>query len=213
MEQNFLKWFEDYKFVAVIRSSSAEDAEEMIKAASAGGFKIFEISIQTPQAMRILESHSKEAECLFGAGMIADGEMAQRAINAGAKFLSNQYTDRDIISVAKHNDCFVIQGASTPTEAITAYRMGADLIKIYHAAFVGGPEYLRSLKANIPFIKLMASGGISMENAFEYLKYCSAVCLRSSVFDKPLVRSDKWGEITDRARQFTQKLEPLKVPK
>lgn len=208
-----LKWFEDCKLIAVIRSSSAEDAEEMIKAATAGGFRIFEISMQTTQSTRLLETYSKKEGFLFGAGMVTDGEMAQRAINAGARFLSSHYTDRDVINVAKNNDGFVIQGAMTPTEAVNAYQLGADLIKIYDVRFIGGSAYLKSLRGPLPFLKLVADGGIECEDVLEYLKHCVAVSIGKSLFEKTLVRSDKWTELAERARQFTQKVESLKIPK
>ncbi len=206
-----LKWFEDYKLIAVIRSGSAEDAEEMIKAATFGGFKIFEISMQTPQATRLLEAYSKKEGFLFGAGTVTDGEMAQRAINAGAKFLSSHYTDHDVINVAKNNDGFVIQGAMTPTEAVNAYQLGADLIKIYDLRFSGGSAYLKSLRGPLPFLKLVADGGIEFEDVLEYLKHCVALSIGNSLFEKALVRSDKWTELAERARQFTQKVESLKI--
>ncbi len=208
-----LKWFDEHKLVAVIRSGSAEDAEEMIKAATAGGFHLFEISMQTPQATRLIETHSKKESFLFGAGSVTDGEMAQRAINAGAKFLSSHYTDRDVINVAKNNDSFVIQGAVTSTEAVTAHQLGADLIKVYHAGLAGGPDFVKSLRGPLPFLKLVASGGVTLENAFEYLRYTLAVTLGKGLFDKVLVRANNWTEITERARQFIQKLEGLKVSK
>ncbi|MBI3313642.1 MAG: bifunctional 4-hydroxy-2-oxoglutarate aldolase/2-dehydro-3-deoxy-phosphogluconate aldolase [Candidatus Omnitrophica bacterium] len=208
-----LKWFEEHKLVALIRSSSAEDAEEMIKAALAGGFHLFEISMQTPQVIRLLENYSKKEGCLFGAGAVIDGEMAQRAIKAGARFITSHYTDRDVISVAKNNDVFVIQGVLTPTEAVNAYQLGADLIKIYPADTAGGPAFAKSLRGALPFLKLAASGGVSMENAWEYLKYCTSVHLGKAIFDKALVRANNWAEISERARQFTQKLEAAKVSK
>ena len=208
-----IKWFEDHKFVALIRSGSAEDAEAMMKAASAGGFRIFDISTQTPQALRLIEAYSRKEGFFVGAGSVLDGEMAQRAINAGAKFLSNTYTDRDVINVAKNNDTFVIAGAMTPTEAFEAYQLGADLIKIYPAGPAGGPAYLKAIRGPMPFLKLMAGGDITIENVSEYLKHCVAVSIGKSLFDKALIRSDKWPEITERARQFTQKLESLKVAK
>ena len=207
-----LKWFEEHKFIAVIRSSSADDAEEMIKSAIAGGIKIFEISLQTPQAMRLIEAHSKNG-ILVGAGTVTDGELAQRAINAGAKFLSTQYTDRDVISVAKNNDSFVIQGALTPTEVFDAYQAGADLVQIWHATTAGGPNYFRALREILPFVKFTAYGGVSLENAFEYLKHCVSVSVRKALFDRSIIRQDNWGEIKERAKQFTQKLEGLKVTK
>ena len=208
-----IKWFEDYKVVALIRSGSADDAEAMIKAAAAGGFRVFDISTQTPQALRLIEAYSKKDGFFVGAGSVLDGEMAQRAINAGAKFLSNTYTDRDVINVAKNNGTFVIAGAMTPTEAFDAWQLGADLIKIYPAGLAGGPAYLKAVRGPLPFLKLMAGGDVTVENASEYLKHCVAVSIGKSLFDKSLIRSDKWSEITERARQFTQKLESLKVAK
>lgn len=208
-----LKWFEEHRLVAVIRSSSPDDAEEMIKAASAGGLRLFDISMQTPQSVRLLETYSKREDLLVGAGMVTDGEIAQRAINAGARFLSSPYTEKDVISVAKNNDIFVIQGAATLTEAVAAYQTGADVVVIYPSSAFGGPSYIRALKTSLPFLKLAASGGVDLENAFEYLKYCVAVFLDSALFTRPLVRSDNWNEMTERARQFSQKLEPPKVAK
>ena len=208
-----LKWFEDYKFIATIKSGSADDSESMIKAAVAGGIRIFEISMSTPQATRLIENYSKKDSCLFGATNIIDGEMAQRAINAGAAFLSNPYTDKEVVTVARNNDVLVIQGALTPTEAVNAFNLGVDLISIYPADQIGGPEYVKNLRSNLPFLKLVAEGGISQDNAFEYLKACVAVNVSRSLFDRSIIRSDNWNEITERAKFFTQKLEALKVAK
>ena len=210
MDQS-LKWFEEYKFVAHIRAGSVDDAEGMIKAAAAGGFRVFEISMQTPQAIRLIETYSKKDSFWVGASALLDGEMAQRAIKAGAKFLSNCYTDRDVINVAKNNDTFVIAGASTATEAFNAYQFGADLIKIYPTGFLGGPAYLKAHRGPMPILTLMAQGDVNVENAFEYLKHAVAVSVGKGLFDKSLIRSDKWSEITEKAKQFTQKLEPLKA--
>jgi 2-dehydro-3-deoxyphosphogluconate aldolase/(4S)-4-hydroxy-2-oxoglutarate aldolase len=208
-----IKELDDRKFVAFIRSSSAEDAEEMVKAALAGGIRIFEISVQTPQAIRLIESYSKREGILAGAGGVTDGEMVQRVITAGARFVASQYTDRDIISVAKHYDCAVIQGALTPTEVMNAYQLGADVVRVYPVDSAGGVEYVKNLRAALPFVKIIADGEPTLDNAFEYLKYCLAVVLREAVFERPLVRNDSWGEMTERARQFTQRLETSKAVK
>lgn len=208
-----LKWFEEHRLIAVIRSGSPEDAETMIKAAIAGGFKIFEISLQTPHAIRIIETYAKKDNLLMGAGNVADGEMAQRAINAGAKYLANQYTDRDVINVAKNYDAFVIQGAATPTEAFNAYQFGADLVRIYPAGFSGGPNFIKILRNHLPFIKFIAQGDIALDNVTDYLKYCVAVSIGKALYDRSLIRHDNWAEVTERAKQFSQKLEALKVTK
>lgn len=208
-----IKFFEEHRFIAVIRSSSADDADAMIRAAMDGGFRLFEISMQTAQASRLLEAHSKKEDCLFGASMVTDGEMAQRAIKAGAKFISSPFLDRDVVAVAKHNDTFVIQGAMTPTEALNASQFGADLVQIYPAGLIGGPEYLKTIRAALPALKFMAGGSIPIDTAFSYLKDCVAVALGKALFDKTLLRADNWTEIAERARQLTQKLEALKVSK
>ena len=207
------KFIEENKFVAVIRASSAEDADEMLNAVTSAGIKIVEIAMTVPQAVRILENWSKKEGLLVGAGTVTDGEMAQRAINAGAKFLTSHYTDREVVSVGKNNSVFLIQGAVTPTEAVNAWQMGVDLVNVYPVEFFGGPAYIRSLKGPLPFIKFMASGEITLDNAFDYLKYACAVSLNHAFFDRALVRSNNWTEIAERTRQLTQKLESLKVAK
>jgi 2-dehydro-3-deoxyphosphogluconate aldolase/(4S)-4-hydroxy-2-oxoglutarate aldolase len=115
--------------------------------------------------------------------------------------------------VGKNNNTFLIQGAVTPTEAVNAWQMGADLVGVYPAEFLGGPQYIKSLKGPLPFVKFLAAGEITLENAFEYLKYACAVALNQSFFDKALIRSNNWPEITERTRQLTQRLEALKVQK
>jgi len=209
--QDQLRLIEENKLIAVIRSSSSEDAEAMIKATMAGGFRIFQISVQTPQAFRLIEDYVKKGDCVVGAGAVTDGEVAQRAIRAGAHFISTPYTDRDVISVSKNNDCLVIQGAMTATEAVNAHQLGSDLVTLYPITILGGVPYVKAMKNVIPFLKIAAAGDITLETVGDYLKECSAVFLKQSLFEKPLVRNDKWGEITEIARQFTQKVEPAKV--
>jgi 2-dehydro-3-deoxyphosphogluconate aldolase/(4S)-4-hydroxy-2-oxoglutarate aldolase len=208
-----LKFFEENKFAAIIRTSSAEDAEQMLNAVTSAGIKIVEITMTIPQAIRLVENWSKKEGLLVGAGTITDGEMAQRAINAGAKFLSSHYTDREVMSVGKNNNTFLIPGAFTPTEAVNAWQMGADLVNIYPVEVLGGPAYLRSLKGPLPFVKFMASGEITLDNAFDFLKYACAVSLNHAFFDRSLIRSNNWTEIAERTKALTQKLESLKVTK
>ncbi|MDD5217892.1 MAG: keto-deoxy-phosphogluconate aldolase, partial [Candidatus Omnitrophica bacterium] len=85
--------------------------------------------------------------------------------------------------------------------------------KIYPVSLVGGPNYVKEMRATLPFLKLIASGGVSLENAFIYLKDCVAVAIGKALFDRTLLRADNWTEITERARQLTQKLEALRLPK
>lgn len=206
-----LQTIEKHKLIAVIRSSSAADARAMINAAMHGGFTIFEISLQTPQAIKLIKEYSAKKNILIGAGTVTDGESAQRAINAGAIFISSPYTDSDVISVAKNNNTFVIQGAMTPTEIVNAYKEGADLVMVYHVTACGGAQYLRSVRKALPSYKFMVSGGVDLESVFQYLKESVAVGVKQSLFETPLVRSDNWKEITAKAKKFNQKLVTAKV--
>lgn len=212
MEKNVpvLKTIEESRLIAVIKSSSAKDAEAMIEAAMEGGFKVFELSTQTPQANRIIETYNKKG-LLIGAGTVTDGELAQRFIHAGARFISTPYTDKEVIAVARHYGVFSIQGAVTPTEIINAYHLGADLVMVYPIAPAGGPQYLKALRSAVPSLKLIAAGGISLESVFDYFKECIAVCIKQSLFERPLVRHDNWQEITERARLFSRLIEPVKA--
>lgn len=201
-----LQKIEKQKLIAVIRSSSAADARAMIKAATHGGFTIFEISLQNPQAIKLIKEFSKQKDILVGAGTVTDGEQAQRAINAGAAFVSSPYTDADVIAVAKNNGTFVIQGAMTPTEIVNAYKEGADLVMVYPVTQCGGTQYLKSLRKALPSYRFMVSGGVDLESVFQYLKESVAVGVKQSLFETPLVRSDNWKEITAKAKKFKQKL-------
>ncbi|OGW82634.1 MAG: hypothetical protein A2Z83_07180 [Omnitrophica bacterium GWA2_52_8] len=185
----------------------------MLNAAAEGGLSLFQISMVNPQAIKLIESTAKRDGIIVGAGNVTDGEMAQRAINAGAKFVASPYTDSELIRVAKNNDCFVIQGAFTATEVAEAFKLGADLVTLWPVAFAGGVDYVKLLRNNLPFVRLIAQGGVTFENAFEYLKHCTAVSLRSALFERGLIRSDNWAEITARAKQFAQRLDGLKVSK
>lgn len=213
MSQDVLKFFDDYKFAACIRSSSASDADEMIQAAIDGGIRIFEISVATPQAFKMIENYAKKDSLLIGAGNIPDGEVAQRAINSGAAFVACNYTDREVINVARHNDSFSIQGISTPTEAFLAQHYGADCVKLFPATLLGGADFLRALRDQLPSVKFTAEGGIDSGNAFEFLKHGIGAFLDKALFDKQLIRQNNWSEITQRAKKLTQRLESLKLAK
>lgn len=208
-----MKWFETYRMIASIRCQSAHEAEEMIKAAKRGGFRLFEISMQNPQALRLIEKYSRSEDDFFGASGVMGGEMANRAIAAGARFLSTYFVDSDIINIAKNSDVFTITSVMTPTEAVAAYRAGADLVQIYPISNVGGPEYIRSLRRSMPFLKLAAAGGVTVENAYEYLRHCVAVSIHKALFEQNSQRKVDWVKMRDRAQLLVDRVESLKAPK
>ncbi len=213
MDDTF-KFIDDHKLIAAVRVSDAEDAQQIAHAIIAGGFKILEIAFSTPQATKLIETFSKKESILVGAGNILDGEMAQRAINAGAKFISSPFTDKAILTVCKNNSTFVIQGAATPTEVMEAQGINVDLINLYPVDLLGGSAYLKRLRKTCNLSRIMASGGITCENVVDYIRDGAvAVTIGRALCDKTLIRAHNWQEITERAKKIQQKLESLKVIK
>ncbi len=209
-----LKFFEENKIAAVIRASEHSDADAIAKALVDGGIRIIEITPNVPQATKLIESLSKQNQILIGYGSATDAEQAHRAINAGARYVSSHYSDKNLFTVCKNNNALVIQGAATPTEAIEAYNLGVDLIKIYPTNFLGEAAYVKRLRQSFPFLKVVPSGGVNLDNFLDYIKVGATACaIGRSLCDKTLIRAHQWSEISERAKQFTQKLESLKIPR
>ena len=209
-----LKFIEEQKIIAVVRASEHNDADAVAKALIDGGIRILEVTPNIPQYIKLIENLSKLDQALVGLGSATDGEQAHRAINAGARYVSSHYTDKNIFTVCKNNNSVVIQGAATVTETMEAYNLGVDLIKIYPANFLGEAPYLNRLKRSFPFLKLVPAGAVNLENFLDYLKAGATACvIGRSICDKSLIRAHQWPEVTERAKQFVQKLETLKVPR
>ncbi len=207
------KLFDEHKIIAVVRASEFSDADAISKALIDGGIKILELIPNIPQYLKLIESLSKNNQIIVGLGSITDGEQAHRAINAGARYISTHYTDRNIFTVCKNNNAFVMQGAATVNEAIEAFNLGVDLIKIYPANFLGEAPYINRLRRSFPFLKLVPSGGVTLDNFLDYLKAGATACVVGrSLSDKSLIRAHQWTEITERAKQLVQKLESLRSP-
>jgi len=207
------KFFDDHKLIGIVRASEHEDATSIARALIAGGFKLIEVSMSVPQAPRLIESLAKKENgngYWVGAGTVTDGEAAQRAINAGAKFISSQFTDKAILTVCKNNNTFVIQGAATPTEVMEANALSVDLVNLYPIDSIGGSAFLKRLKRFCSH--LMVSGGVTCDNVLDYLHDgATAVAIGRAICEKTLIRAHNWHEITERAKKFQQKLESLKI--
>jgi 2-dehydro-3-deoxyphosphogluconate aldolase / (4S)-4-hydroxy-2-oxoglutarate aldolase len=210
--EDTLKFIEDQKMIAVVRASEHSDADAVAKALIDGGIRVLEVTPNIPQYLKLIENLSNLKQVVVGLGSATDGEQAHRAINAGARYVSSHYTDKNIFTVCKNNNAIVIQGAATVTEAVEAYTLGVDLIKIYPANFLGEAPYLNRLKRSFPFLKLIPAGGVNLDNFMEYLKAGASACvIGRSICDKSIIRGDQWPEVTERAKQFVQKLDTLKV--
>ncbi|MBI4218404.1 MAG: hypothetical protein HY610_04735 [Elusimicrobia bacterium] len=213
MNEQPFKFIGDQKLIAMIRVNQPEDVERVVGAVKKGGIRIIEIAETVPNVFRMIELFSKDMDLLVGIGNVWNGEAAQRAINAGAKFVSSSFTSDDIISVAKNSGVLVMQGAQTPTEAVFAqHDLAADFVRIFPADLAGGPNFIKRLRGAFPFLKLVPQGEVSTDNFLDYLKSgAEAVALGNALIERSHVRAHDWDTIAERAKQFVDKLESLKA--
>lgn len=174
------------RIISVLRTTTSEDTLEAIKACADAGISSVEILINKPHALDIIKEVSKDKTIIAGAGTVIDTQMAENAVNSGAKFIVSPHTDPDIISFCKERGVTVISGALTSSEIVNAWKKGADIVKIFPADVIGGPAYLRAVKKPLEFIEFMVTGGINLLNVSEYLRAGAALAgISSALFENP----------------------------
>jgi 2-dehydro-3-deoxyphosphogluconate aldolase/(4S)-4-hydroxy-2-oxoglutarate aldolase len=193
---------------AVIRAENSENALRLAEACIEGGLKLIEIMFSFHGAEEVIGELSKKNDILTGAGTVLNAEMARSAANSGARFIISPHTDRESISYAKSNDLLVVSGALTPNEILKAWNLGVDLVKIFPVKSVGGASYIKAIKDPLPFIKVMTTGGVTVENFTEFLQSgATAVGLSSSLIGSDGLVDSK--TISQRARKVVQILGEL----
>ncbi len=167
-----LKKIKDVGIIPVIRTKSADEARSVSGAILAGGINILEITMTIPNAVELIENLAQELnnEVIIGAGTVLDIETAQKCIEAGAKFIVSPIFDAKIVSLCNQSSIVVISGALTPTEIFIAWQNGADLVKVFPASAMGGALYLKAVKAVFPYIELVPTGGVNLENATSFIE-------------------------------------------
>jgi len=193
---------------AVIRAGNSENALRAAEACIEGGLKLIEITFSFSGAETVICELSKANDILVGAGTVLNVEMARNAVRSGARFLISPHTDREIISYAKSKSLLVISRALTSNEILKAWNWGADLVKIFPVKSVGGASYIKAIKDPLPFVEIMTTGGVTVENFHEFLLGgATAVGLSSS-----LIGSDGlvgFETVSQRARKVVQILSEL----
>lgn len=193
----------EHRVFAVVRAHSLERALECAEACVAGGIKIIEITLSFPLAATALSLLSKRGVAHVGAGTVISKEGAQDAQRAGAEFIVCPHTDPEIIRFAKENGLAIVAGALTSNEIVNAWKLGADMVKVFPARQLGGAEYIRSIKEPLPFVRIMATGGVTLDDLGSYFKCGAAAAgLSSALFGKDgLAERD---EITKRAKKANE---------
>ena len=191
---------------AVVRGESDEQILKAIEAALQGGVNVIEVTFTCPNPLQIIEALAKKVsdDVILGAGTVLTPEMASSAVDAGAQFIVSPSTNLATIETAKSRGVPFFPGALTPTEVITAWQAGGDIIKIFPAN-VMGPSYFKDLHGPFPDIPFMPTGGVDLNTARSWLE-AGAACLGvgGALIDRKLMASGHFGEITERARQFRE---------
>jgi 2-dehydro-3-deoxyphosphogluconate aldolase / (4S)-4-hydroxy-2-oxoglutarate aldolase len=192
------------RVVAVIRLADASKLVPVIEAVAAGGVRCIEITMTVPNAVELIRQVSSTVSdsILIGAGTVTDAATAHAVIEAGAQFVVSPILSPEVIAACKQADIYCAPGCFTPTEIFTAWKLGADVIKVFPATSLG-PKYFKDIKGPFPNIPLMPTGGVSIENAHEWIAAGAvAVGIGSDLLDKKAIDEGRYEVLTQRAAQL-----------
>lgn len=192
--------------VAVLRADSPDALVQVAQAIGRGGIGAVEITMTTPGALDVIGECANRLgdEILLGAGTVLDPETARAAILAGAEYIVTPTLNPDVITLCRRYDKVIIPGALTPTEILTAWECGADIVKVFPATAVG-PRYFKDVKAPLPQIDLMPTGGVDLDNAGDFIRAgACAVAVGGNLVDKAAVATGEWHVLTDTARKYVE---------
>jgi 2-dehydro-3-deoxyphosphogluconate aldolase / (4S)-4-hydroxy-2-oxoglutarate aldolase len=192
--------------VAVIRAPSGDVLGDVAEALLAGGVDCMEITFTVPKAHRVLETVADRLgdKVLLGAGTVLDPETARAALLAGAKFIVAPNVNVKTIQLCKRYTALAMPGALTPTEILTAWEAGADIVKVFPSE-ITGPAYLKALAGPLPHVRLMPTGGVNLQTAAEFLKAgACALGIGGSLVSAEAIKNRDWTRIESLARQFVE---------
>lgn len=195
----------DIGIVPVVRASSGQQAIQAAEAVCAGEIPIVELTMTVPGAVDVIAQLVKTMgnEVLIGAGTVLDADSAQRCLQAGAQFLVSPGFDLATVQLAKNKGVLIMAGALTPTEVIIAWKAGSDFVKIFPCGTVGGAKYIKALKAPLPQVPMVPTGGVNLETAADFLRAGSAALgIGGELISATALKSGNVKAITEAARQY-----------
>lgn len=206
--QFWLTLLQQHRFIAVIRSPWLSLGHKMAQAVALGGLSLIEITWNSERAPELISQLRTELpHCIIGTGTLLNLEQLEQAIEAGAQFLFTPHVNLTLIAAAVKAGVPIVPGALTPTEIVTAWEAGASCIKVFPIQAVGGASYIKALQGPLGNIPLIPTGGVSLENAQEFLKAGAiAVGLSGELFPKALIATEDWKAIAQRARTLREQL-------
>jgi len=191
----------------VVRAQSADEALRAVEAIKEGGISVLEITMTVPGALRLIEEVARryDSDAIVGAGTVLDAETARACILAGAQFVVSPALDLQTIACCHRYSVAVLPGAMTPTEVLAAWTAGADLVKVFPAGALGGASYIKNLKAPLPQVEMVPTGGVSLMTAADFIRAgATALGVGSDLVDTKALREGNDRLITQRARQFVE---------
>ena len=199
-----LKRLKETGLVPVLRAASVEKAIALAEAVAAGGVDVLEVTMTVPGAVEVIARLVRERpEILVGAGTVLDPETAERCIGAGAQFVVSPALNLKTIALCRRLSIAVLPGALTPTEIVTAWEAGAEVVKVFPAGAMGGAKYLVSLKGPLPQIEMIPTGGVSLASAMEFLEAGAfALGVGSDLVDAKAMAAGKPEVVTETARKY-----------
>ncbi|MDC3412194.1 bifunctional 4-hydroxy-2-oxoglutarate aldolase/2-dehydro-3-deoxy-phosphogluconate aldolase [Aquibacillus sp. 3ASR75-11] len=201
---NKLSLLEETGLVAVIRRPSNDQVDYIAESLVNGGIGALEITVDTIGSFQMIERLKRRYRntVLVGAGTVLDAVTAKTAIDAGADFIFAPIVDRDTIQITNKYGKISIPGAMTPTEIVTAYEMGADVIKVFPADAMG-LDYIKNVRGPLEHIPMMPTGGVSLDNVQKFIENgAMAVGAGGALVDSAAIKAEKYEDLTAKAKQF-----------
>jgi 2-dehydro-3-deoxyphosphogluconate aldolase / (4S)-4-hydroxy-2-oxoglutarate aldolase len=213
MSETTAEIIERIGLIPVLRARNTSQALAIVQAMLLGGVTVVEVTMTVPGAIDVIKQLKREyfGELLLGSGTVTTAAEAQATIDAGAEFVVSPSLHPEVISVTKSNGKLSIPGALTPTEVITAYRAGADYVKVFPCSAMGGASYLKSLLAPFPFLKLIPTGGVTLETAESFVRAgARALGVGSDLVNLAAIDAGRPQTITETARAYLRILEKVR---
>ena len=211
--QSWLTLLQQTPAIAVIRTAKIEQGRQMALAVAAGGIQLIEITWNSDRPTELIQQLRVELpNCTIGTGTLLTLDQLKEAIAAGAQFLFTPHVDPVMIQTAVAHSIPIIPGALSPTEIVTAWQAGASCVKVFPVSSVGGASYIKSLQGPLGNIPLIPTGGVTLENAKEFIAAGAiAVGLSGQLFPQQLVAQENWSAIAQLAKNLMQQLATVKT--
>ena len=207
MKSDVIRRIRDTGIIPVVRATSADEAMRAVDAIREGGISILEITMTVPGAIDVIAKVTERFgnDALVGAGTVLDPATAKACVDSGAQFVVSPALNLETIACCRELGVAVMPGALTPTEVVQAWNAGADFVKVFPAGAVGGASYLKALKAPLPQIELVPTGGVSLKTAADFIKAgAAALGVGADLVDIKAIREGQAALITERAKQFVE---------